>query len=222
VEESKKEDTTNAETVPEGKAKLTKAEHVGIVGEIIRSRGTLSGDILERLNAPEEEELEPKLVATQQATLAAMNDRHAVIGSVGGKCRVIEWMPSEVDPGAMVPVFQSKADFINRYANRPGGWRNGELLSLGEWWFRHPHREDYRGVVFKPGALAIISERIGAGNFLNLWRGYGMEPKKGKWPLMRDHIEQIVSANDAKMAKRSMQISRTALSCSLRAKAYRT
>jgi hypothetical protein len=51
--------------------------------------------------------------------LEAFNKRYAVIGNIGGKCRVLEWVPSELDEGSMVPVFQSRGDFINRYSNRP-------------------------------------------------------------------------------------------------------
>ena len=66
--------------------------------------------------------------------LEAFNKRYAVIGNIGGKCRVLEWVPSELDEGSMVPVFQSRGDFINRYSNRPiGVKRNGEPLTWGEW-----------------------------------------------------------------------------------------
>src|SRR6516164_3863540 len=82
--------------------------------------------------------------------LVAMNERHAVIANVGGKCRVVEWVPSELDEGVLVPSFQSKTDFINRYAHRQVGFtRKGDPLTLGAWWFEHPDRADHRGVVFK-------------------------------------------------------------------------
>jgi hypothetical protein len=132
--------------------------------------------------------------------LAAMNERHAVIGNVGGKCRVLEWVPSELDEGALLAVLQSKTDFINRYAHRQVGWtRKGEPLTAGEWWFEHPHRADYRGVVFKPGKPAVINHRD-SGSWLNLWRGWGILPEKGRWPLLRKHIEQVLSGGDPKMA----------------------
>jgi hypothetical protein len=35
---------------------------------------------------------------------------------------------------------------------------------------------------------------------LNLWKGWGVEPRKGQWSLIRDHIEQILSAGDPKVA----------------------
>jgi hypothetical protein len=132
--------------------------------------------------------------------LAAMNERHAVIGNVGGKCRVLEWVPSELDEGALVAALQTKTDFINRYANRQVGWtRKGDPLTAGAWWFEHPHRADYRGVVFKPGKPAVINHRD-SGSWLNLWRGWGIAPEKGRWPLMRNHIEAVVSGGDPKMA----------------------
>ena len=131
--------------------------------------------------------------------LVAMNGRHAVIGNVGGKCRIVEWVPSELDDGALVPVFQSKTDFVNRYANRPIGWnRKGEPLTAGQWWFDNPRRADYRGVVFKPAKPAVISH-YGAGNWCNLWRGWGINPEKGRWPLLRQHIEEVLSGGDPKM-----------------------
>jgi hypothetical protein len=132
--------------------------------------------------------------------LAAMNERHAVIGNVGGKCRILEWVPSELDPGALVPSFQSKTDFINRYAHRQVGWtRRGDPLTAGEWWFDHPGRADYRGTVFKPGKPSVIV-RPESGSWLNLWRGWGVMPERGQWPLLRNHVEQILSAADSKVA----------------------
>jgi hypothetical protein len=84
--------------------------------------------------------------------------------------------------------------------NRQVGWtRKGDPLTAGAWWFEHPHRADYRGVVFKPGKPAVINHRD-SGSWLNLWRGWGIAPEKGRWPLMRNHIEVVVSGGDPKMA----------------------
>jgi Family of unknown function (DUF5906) len=139
-------------------------------------------------------------VATPADILAAMNERHAVIENIGGKCRVVDWVPSELDPDALVAVFQTKSDFINRYVNRRFGWKpRGEPLTLGEWWFEHPRRASYRGAAFKPGKPAVINRRE-FGDYLNLWKGWGVAPRKGRWRLMRDHIEQILSGGDPKAA----------------------
>src|SRR5262249_61358994 len=96
-------------------------------------------------------------VAHLEALLAAMNKRHAVVGNVGGKCRIVEWVPSELDLGVLVPSFQSKGDFINRYAHRQIGWtKRGDPLTLGQWWFEHSKRADHRGVVFEPSAPNVV------------------------------------------------------------------
>ena len=68
----------------------------------------------------------------------------------------------------------------------------------GQWWFEHRERADYRRVVFKPGKPNVIS-RYDLGNWLNLWRGWGVVPEKGRWPLLRNHVEQILSAGDPKV-----------------------
>jgi hypothetical protein len=132
--------------------------------------------------------------------LAAMNVRHAVIGNVGGKCRVMEWLPSELDEGTFQLSLQSKTDLIDRYANRQVGWTNrGQPLTLGRWWFEHPQRASYRGVVFKPGKPEVITHPD-TGSWLNLWRGWGIFPEKGRWPLLRKHVEEVLSGGEPKMA----------------------
>jgi hypothetical protein len=34
---------------------------------------------------------------------------------------------------------------------------------------------------------------------MNLWRGWGIQPVKGRWPLMRKHIEEILSGGEQAM-----------------------
>ena len=135
-----------------------------------------------------------------QTYLDAMNVRHAVIGNIGGKCRVLEWVPSELDEGAHQLSLQSKTDLIARYAHIQVGWTNrGQPLTLGQKWFEHPQRANYRGVMFKPGMPAVINNRD-TGSWLNVWRGWGILPEKGKWPLLRRHVEEILSGGEPKMA----------------------
>jgi Family of unknown function (DUF5906) len=135
-----------------------------------------------------------------QKYLDAMNVRHAVIGNVGGKCRITEWLPSELDEGAFQLSLQSKTDLIARYAHLQVGWTNrGQPLTLGQRWFEHPQRANHRGIVFKPGMPAVITHPD-TGSWMNLWRGWGIFPEKGKWPLLRGHVEVILSGGEPKMA----------------------
>jgi hypothetical protein len=169
--------------------------------ELVVTKPTLSGVLSEvACEVDHAESLAGTAKIVDYATvLSLMNEQHSVIGNYGGKCRVLEWVPSELDPDALVAVFQTKSDFIARYSNRQLGWKMGKPITLGQWWFEHPRRSGYRGVVFKPAKPAVIT-RGDHGDYLNLWKGWGVVPRKGRWPLMRDHIEQILSAGDPKAA----------------------
>jgi hypothetical protein len=110
--------------------------------------------------------------------LAAMNEQHAVIESVGGKTVIASWEPSSRDPNRLMIVYQTKESFLLRYSNRSvsieleDGYRL-LIQPLGQWWLGHRDRLQFRGVMFRPGATKVVSE------CLNLWQGWGVDPKEG-------------------------------------------
>jgi hypothetical protein len=125
--------------------------------------------------------------------LAELNRDNAVVLD-GSRARVLRFedTPHEARGEGynyQLPTFLRFSDFsnfyLNRYINRAGG-----PISIGRWWLTHPDRRQYRGVVFIPGAEPIVDGRI------NLWRGFGIEAKRGEWPLMREHIFQVLAASD--------------------------
>ncbi len=61
---------------------------------------------------------------------------------------------------------------------------------LGELWLKHPKRRQYEGVVLEPDLRKAPSDR------LNLYRGWGVVPKLGQWPLMAWHITNILANGD--------------------------
>jgi hypothetical protein len=73
---------------------------------------------------------------------------------------------------------------------------NGEVNALGrieskalaDYWLRHPHRRQYEGLDLVPNGPALL-----AGNRLNLWRGWGVEPRRGSWRLIRRHIAEVLA-----------------------------
>jgi Family of unknown function (DUF5906) len=69
------------------------------------------------------------------------------------------------------------------------------MKPLGEYWLRNPRRRQFRGLVFRPGREGIIN------GFLNLWRGFGVEPVQGDWSLMQQHIQMVLAAGDTVCAK---------------------
>jgi hypothetical protein len=138
--------------------------------------------------------------------IAAMNEQHALIENVGGssgKTVIASWEPSPIDLNRLVVVFQTKESFLLRYSNRsisvevPDG-RGGThyvRTPLGQWWLGHRDRLQFRGVTFRPGGPEVVNE------CLNLWQGWGVEPKPGDWGLIRQHIEEVVADGNAEFAE---------------------
>jgi hypothetical protein len=127
--------------------------------------------------------------------LRRLNESHFVIENDGGRCRVAEWVPSEGD-GREQLTSQSFEDFRNRYMHiQECAGTNAQgvpvMKPLGEYWLRSSRRRQFRGLVFRPGREAVIN------GFLNLWRGFGIEPAQGDWSLMQEHIRSVLAAGDA-------------------------
>ena len=126
--------------------------------------------------------------------LLEMNDRHFVIENDGGKCRVAEWVPANGD-GREYLSFQSFEDFRNRYMHKlvqAGTDAKGQpnYKPQGKWWLDNPKRRQVRGLIFRPGGAETVN------GYLNLWRGFGLDPAPGDWSLMRAHIRDILADGD--------------------------
>lgn len=108
--------------------------------------------------------------------LRILNEKHAVIADIGGKCRII----SEVmDPALNRTKIskQSFEDFRNRYRNRKvvvGTNDNGQPIekAVGAWWIDHPSRRQFETILFAPGRE--IDDAY------NLWRGFACDAIPGK------------------------------------------
>src|SRR6516164_1279899 len=131
--------------------------------------------------------------------LAVMNRQHAIIANVGGKAVIASWEPSTYDTGRLMVVFQNKESFLLRYSNRsipvevPSGKPGISAvvrMPLAQWWLGHRGRRQYRGITFRPGGPTVISE------CLNLWQGWGVEPKPGNWGLIEEHIYQVIAGGN--------------------------
>jgi hypothetical protein len=89
----------------------------------------------------------------------------------------------------MVATFLRPYDFKMLYSNKRVviGKR---AIELGEWWLKHPRRRQYAGVTFAPCGDEVVEGK------LNLWRGWGVEPRAGEWLLMRKHMFDVLAAGD--------------------------
>ncbi len=65
----------------------------------------------------------------------------------------------------------------------------------GTWWLNHRQRRQHRGITFQPGGEAVIND------WLNIWQGWGVEPKAGDWSRIRAHIEEVLADGNAEFAE---------------------
>lgn len=147
----------------------------------------ISGSILENKN-PEKYAIRQMTRAKETVIdpdLAFMNERHAIIGNLGGKCRVVEEVEDKILGRSKLTV-SSFADIQNRYSNK---WvmLEGEkktAVPLGKYWLTHKERRQYDYLRFAP--LEDIP------NVYNLWRGFSVEPKPTDCSLYLAHLEEVI------------------------------
>ena len=131
--------------------------------------------------------------------LMELNDRHAVIESIGGKCRITSWERTDLGENSReILQLQLQSDFLLRYRNRTMDFTTGQgkvaSKPAGIWWLEHPARRQYRGVIFDP---SIEGDAEG---YLNLWRGFKVPDREGKYPLFRELIEEVLASGDPETA----------------------
>lgn len=125
--------------------------------------------------------------------LRKLNEDHAVIEDIGGRCRVISetW-----DPALRRPKIsrQSFDDFRNRYMHiqvSVGQDKDGNdvKMALGKWWLMNANRRQYKSIVFAPGRDVADS--------YNLWKGFACEARPGECQLLLTHMrENVCGGND--------------------------
>lgn len=119
--------------------------------------------------------------------LRTLNDKFAVIGNLGGKCRVVEEVFDESLKRTRMVKYTFE-DFRNRYMNQHETVQSGDkvrLVPVGKWWLEHPKRRQYDRLVFAPG-----QDIDGA---YNLWRGFGFNaiPSSAHESFL-DHLLTII------------------------------
>ncbi len=111
-----------------------------------------------------------------QAKLNFMNSRHAVV-MAGNQAVVLTERDDEI---LLSTPTQLKTIFDNRFVGQK------KLLT---WWLEHPDRRTYERIVFEPQGKV-------PDNAYNLWRGFAVQPKRGRCNLFLDHIRKnIVGGN---------------------------
>jgi hypothetical protein len=142
-----------------------------------------------------ERQAPPSRALPQHDRLDELNHRYSVVNEAG-KVWVFEW---RLDPalGRQVLDRFSFADFRRLYENERIEVVLGKKIvskSIADVWLASPARRQYLdGVIFDP------TEKSPA-TYMNLWRGFAVEPKPGDWSLMRTHIELVICNGNAEHA----------------------
>lgn len=114
--------------------------------------------------------------ANTNTLMAALNQNFAVVRR-GSKVRIGYITGKDID-------FMLFDDFHNMLGNLIFK----KTVVISRRWLKWKNRRQYvgRGVVFEPGGpLEVV------GDMLNLWRGFGVEPKQGDWSALRNHIRDV-------------------------------
>jgi putative DNA primase/helicase len=143
--------------------------------------------------------------------IKGINEKHAVL-PIGGRVLILN---REYDPvqHKSLFTFSAKTDFETRYCNRRV-FDRGEEVGLGTYWLNHPQRAEYEGMVFSPGREVP--------GYLNLWSGWGVEPREGDCFEILNFIDEVICSGDdslceyiirwfAHMVQRPLELPETAL-----------
>lgn len=120
--------------------------------------------------------------------LAKINEQHAFI-TIGGAGYIL-WEKKGAD-GRDEIEFLTIPTFNNLLAATK--LQTGDRARpITQEWMEWPERRTYHGMRFSP-CKSLPSE------YLNLWRGFGVEPKQGHWSLMRGHIRNVICGGDQQL-----------------------
>jgi phage/plasmid primase-like uncharacterized protein len=131
----------------------------------------------------------PLLTAVEE-----LNAKHFVT-TTGGQT-VVATLTQDTALKRELLVFSQERDIKLRYRHRHylvGFTAKGFEIwkSLGEAWLAHRNRLNYE-------CISLVPKGPVPPDTYNLWRGFGVEPKPGDWPLIRQHLlEVICSGNES-------------------------
>jgi hypothetical protein len=161
----------------------------GISASVLDKGSGIERYALRQIQRAREEAIDP--------LLRELNDKHSVIGSIGGKCRITTWDPSPLKREVL--HLHTAADFSLRYRNRKREWSDDDgkrqSMPAAVWWLEHALRREFRGIVFDP---SVNHDEVDG--CLNLWRGFGVAPRQGDYPLFRELVHDVIAAGDPAVA----------------------
>jgi phage/plasmid primase-like uncharacterized protein len=121
-----------------------------------------------------------------------LNAKHFVV-TVGGQTLIASVVEDDALSRESL-VFSQERDIKLRYQHRHylvGFTPKGSEIwkSLGEAWLAHRNRRNYE-------RIALIPKGETSPDTFNLWRGFGVEPKPGKWPMIGQHLLEVICSRN--------------------------
>jgi hypothetical protein len=129
-------------------------------------------------------------VAAVAALVAEFNAQFLVVSEAG---KAMIYAPAE-DPILHRRYFDRlgfddlRRLYLNRRIELGRDDKNNPILRpVADVWLRHAERRQFiRGITFDPSGAPT------SGGTLNLWQGFAVEPKPGRWDLLKRHIFEII------------------------------
>ena len=141
-----------------------------------------------------------KHAITGKEALAELDARHCVL-QIQGKVRIVGFEPVEtVEIGnskraISMPVYSSRTDMALLYSNQfidvAGGDGEPKRKPLFDYWLARKDRPTAVGFDMVAGGARVVDGKF------NLWQGFAIEPKKGKWSKLYFHISEVIGASYA-------------------------
>lgn len=165
----------------------------GVAESVLDKTGDIHGYALKQIRDARKE-AEREWWRSADAAMNYLNNKHAVIADMGGKCRIV----TEVRDPALNRTRISKQsfeDFHNRYRHYGvllGHTDDGKpvIKPAGKLWLDHFDRRQYETITFAPGREVEDA--------YNLWRGFAVESREGdRHKSFLAHISANVCAGNA-------------------------
>lgn len=117
------------------------------------------------------------LIIRETKTSVAFWDEHAGVEghSILRRQKVSDWS-----------LWMKPRTFPNPWGERP------PRLDLGPTWLGWRRRREYVGTILAADRGPEVLVRGGA--LLNLWRGFGVEPQRGRWPMLERVLREAIAA----------------------------
>ncbi len=150
---------------------------------------------------PEDEETfdfegAPSKTGEDNEWLTELNTKYCAV-TTGGKYRIMYQAQNAKGPDW---EWMNKSDFLSLHENRKvfDAHNPNKTIPLGQGWQQWPRRRTASGTTFN---ASLEAGALDANNNLNLWLGWAIQPKPGKWTRFEAMIRDDICSGESKAAE---------------------